>query len=258
MARFDLRAGVLMAVVLTGVVALAAIDPIPQDVRYHEFADTRTRYGIRNFWNVVSNLPFLLVGMVGMLRLPQLARPATRLGYGVICASIVLVGLGSATYHAAPSNGSLFWDRLPMTVVFMALLSLVLDERVFGRERPGVLGVLGVVGVASALYWVWSETQSQGDLRPYALVQFLPAALVPLILFMYPRRYLNTGWWLGALVCYGAAKAFEHFDGAIWDATGTVGGHALKHVAAAVAVLCIVLAVPARRRCDTGTRDATG
>lgn len=257
MATFDLRAGVLMAVVLAGVVALAAAEPIPQNARYHLFADTRTLGEFRNYWNVVSNLPFLVVGLFGLLRMPRLSHDATRIGYGVICLSTALVGLGSAYYHAAPSNGSLLWDRLPMTLVFMGLLSLVLDERVFRQARPAVLGALCAVGIASALYWAWSETQGQGDLRPYALVQFLPVVLVPLILLMYRKHYLNTGWWLGALACYATAKAFEYFDATIWDATDAVGGHALKHLAAAAAVLCIVLAVPARSSSDTRLRDAT-
>ena len=41
------------------------LPPIPQDQGYHDFADHRTMFGIPNFWNVVSNLPFVAVGAVG-------------------------------------------------------------------------------------------------------------------------------------------------------------------------------------------------
>jgi hypothetical protein len=46
---------------------------------------------------------------------------------------------------------------------------------------------------------------------------------------------------------YFVAKALEHFDIEVFFATGFMSGHAVKHVAAAVAVLCIIYAVPARR-----------
>jgi hypothetical protein len=53
-----------LAAVAAGVLFL--LPPIPQDLRYHEFADHRTVWGIPNFWNVVSNLPFLLVALWGL------------------------------------------------------------------------------------------------------------------------------------------------------------------------------------------------
>ena len=257
MFAFDLRASLLAAVVVTGGVALAWVGPIPQDLGYHQFADTRALGGLTNFWNVVSNLPFLLVAVLGLLRMRRLAYAATRTAYTVICVSIALVALGSAYYHVAPSNSTLLWDRLPMTVVFMALLSLVLNERVFRRPRPWVLWALIAAGIASALYWAWSEAQGQGDLRLYALVQFSPMVLIPLILVWYRSGYLNTAWLAAALGWYLAAKAFEHFDAQIWAVTGEAGGHALKHVAAAAAGMCIVYAVPTRHARDTRavTRD---
>ena len=36
------------------------VPPIPQPQDYHRFADQKTLLGIPNFWNVVSNLPFIL------------------------------------------------------------------------------------------------------------------------------------------------------------------------------------------------------
>src|SRR6516225_2480418 len=33
---------------------------------YHQFADQRELFGIPNFWNVISNLPFVAVGAVGL------------------------------------------------------------------------------------------------------------------------------------------------------------------------------------------------
>src|SRR5215831_20622343 len=53
----------LTAISLAG---LLLVPPIPQDQSYHQFADQRILLGIPHFWNVVSNLPFVLVGAIGL------------------------------------------------------------------------------------------------------------------------------------------------------------------------------------------------
>jgi len=58
----------LLAIVAIGSIALMlASPPIGQDPQYHEFADQRAFFGIPNFWDVVSNIPFLLVGIAGLV-----------------------------------------------------------------------------------------------------------------------------------------------------------------------------------------------
>jgi hypothetical protein len=61
------------------------------------------------------------------------------------CLAVTLVAFGSCWYHYAPTTDSLVWDRLPMAAGFMALLALVLGERVsWSLERrllwPLVIG----------------------------------------------------------------------------------------------------------------------
>ena len=171
---------------------------------------------------------------------PQLALP-----YVLICTGVILVGFGSAYYHWAPSNSTLLWDRLPMTVAFMALLGLLLEDRgVAGRRW---LWILLAAGIGSVLYWSWTETQGRGDLRPYALVQFLPMLLIPLILALFRHGHVRTSRVRAALGLFIAAKLFEHFDSTVYMTVGVIGGHAIKHLIAAAAVCCIVSAVPAAR-----------
>ncbi|MET0656656.1 MAG: hypothetical protein ABW110_00665, partial [Steroidobacteraceae bacterium] len=67
------------------------VKPIPQDPGYHLFADARQIGGIANFWNVVSNLPFLVVGIVGLLRYRRLAHGESAQAYVVLCTGVVLV-----------------------------------------------------------------------------------------------------------------------------------------------------------------------
>jgi hypothetical protein len=235
----------LLSVVLVAVVVAICLGPIPQDPAYHRFADTRRLLGIDNFWNVVSNVPFVLVGLYGMGRARRLAEPESTAGYLLLCTGVFLVGFGSAYYHLAPSNAALVWDRLPMTVAFMALLALLLAERVGGSHRLVTLGLLVGCGAATVFYWAWTEAQGRGDLRPYGLVQFLPVVLIPLLLVLFPARWIRSGWLCGAFGLYVAAKLLEHFDRQVFAATG-MGGHALKHLAAAAAALCIILAVRTR------------
>lgn len=235
-----------MVVTVLAVLGLCFVGRIPQDVGYHQFADSREIAGINSFLNVVSNLSFLLVGLFGLRRHPRLAVSESETGYLVLCIGVFLVGLGSAYYHLAPSNSSLLWDRLPMTAAFMALLSILLGERVTSGYKNASLWLLVAFGVSAALYWSWTESQGHGDLRPYVLAQFLPILLMPLILLLFPEKYLRSSLLLCAFGLYFLAKACEHFDRDIYEMTKFVSGHTLKHLVAAIAVLCIVSAVPIR------------
>ncbi len=89
--------------------------------------------GVPHAHNVVSSVAFLIVGVVGLQRLSKSSVSFTdareRWPHTVFLASVVAVGFGSVHYHLAPRHGSLFWDRLPMSLAFMSLLSAVLVER---------------------------------------------------------------------------------------------------------------------------------
>ncbi|MCQ8103607.1 ceramidase [Methylomonas sp. SURF-2] len=241
------RTTILGGIAMIASLALFLVDPISQDPAYHNFADARSLCGLANFWNVVSNLPFPVAGCLGLYRLGRLSQAQSAEAYRVMCWSVLLVGFGSAYYHANPSNDTLLWDRLPMTVAFMALFSLLLGERVLPSQNRYRLWLLVAAGVASAFYWSWTESLGRGDLRPYLLVQFLPILLMPFILLMFPERYLSNRLLLAAFALYFIAKLLEHFDSRIFSILGFMGGHAIKHVTAAVAALCIIYAVPARR-----------
>ncbi len=238
--RDEWRLWIILSVAAIGVIGSLFVPRIPQDPSYHQFADDRTLLGIPNFWNVVTNIPFVLVGILGLARVSKVV--ALRSGYLIICIGIVLVAVGSSYYHYAPSTTSLVWDRLPMTIVFMALFSAIIEDRVSNRAGRILLWPLIVVGAASVGYWHLSELQGNGDLRPYGLVQFLPMVLIPLILVLFPSRGLRTSflWW--TLVIYALSKIAEHFDLRIFEMTGIISGHSVKHLLASLAILFFVLA----------------
>jgi surface polysaccharide O-acyltransferase-like enzyme len=233
----------LGAVTVGGLAATFWVSPLPQDPAYHEFADRRTFFGTPNFWNVWSNLPFALVGAFGLGMLSRVQTPSHRSAFVVFCIAVVLVGFGSAYYHYSPSTPALVWDRLPMTVAFMALFAMVVGDRISERGGSVILWPLVLAGMASVGYWYWSETQGRGDLRAYGVVQFLPMLLMAVMLMIFRGKGRSAPWLWGALGTYVAAKVAEHFDQAIYDATGIVSGHSVKHVLGALTVLWAVFAV---------------
>ena len=244
MVRVSWRLWILATVIAGGVVGAFWLSPIAQDPTYHEFSDRRALAGIPNFWNVFSNLPFVLVGAFGLTRAFDLSRSASRTAYLILCIGVIFVGFGSAYYHYGPSTSTLLWDRLPMAVAFMALFSLVVSDRVSERLGGVMLWPLIFAGVASVGYWYWSELQGRGDLRAYGVVQFLPVVLIPLMLLLYRGQGLSAPLLWGTLVMYALAKSAEHFDQIIYESIRFLSGHSLKHLLAAIAVLWAVISVP--------------
>ena len=224
------------------------LNPFAQDPTYHAFADSRTLLGIPNFWNVVSNLPLLVVGAWGLICVatkPQFAKSLTLVWAAFFC-GLLLTAFGSGYYHLDPDNASLAWDRVAMTVGFMGLFTLVIGEYLSAAWANRLLLPLLLVGVGSVYYWLWTEVRGVGDLRPFGLVQFLPMLLVPLIMLLRRGRSDLTPWLAGMIVFYAGAKIVEYYDAPIYAAAGLMGGHALKHVLAALAGASLLLGLHRR------------
>ncbi len=139
------------------------LDPIAQDVKYHSFADQNTLLGIPNFWNVLSNLPFLITGLWGLRIIVKQKAPIAMVVFFI---GIILVGPGSAYYHWNPNNITLIWDRLPMTIAFTSFFIWILSIFISDKIKKALIPAL-LVGAASVVYWAMVD-----DLRFYAWVQF--------------------------------------------------------------------------------------
>jgi len=191
----------LYGLMIISLVALLPLPPLLQDQTYHQFADQRELFGISNFWNVISNLPFVAVGAVGLWKFH---RDATTT---VLFAGLFLTGFGSSYYHLDPNDSTLFWDRLPMTICFAAILSAVVEERVDAKAGAMLLRLLLAIGIFSLLPWRWTE-----DLRLYAWAQFFPFLALVLILRLFPPEYTGTGYWVIAAALYALAELLEFLD----------------------------------------------
>lgn len=226
----DRRLLAIAALALLALVAFFVGPPIAQDPVYHRFADTAPLLGVPNFLNVSSNLPFALVGLLGLSRLRRLnAHRSARPAWATFFAGVLLVALGSGYYHLAPDDASLVWDRLPMTLAFVALTVAILTEWAAPRLARLLLPGLAL-GLGSVLVWVQT-----GDLRLYFGVQLMPMVVAVSALALYRAPFTRTRHLALAVACYALAKLVEALDHPIYDATNFVGGHPLKHLFAAAA-----------------------
>jgi predicted membrane channel-forming protein YqfA (hemolysin III family) len=236
----QIKVGCIGLIVLFAIGIAVCLPPIPQDVAYHSFADNKMCWGIENAENVLSNIGFILAGLIGLIKIRQLPNNTITLMWRFFFIATIFVGLGSAYYHWRPANDSLVWDRLPMALCFGALTACVCTERLNARIGRLLFTPLVMSGALSVLYWWISEKNGLGDLRPYILVQYLPMILIPLLILLFPKtpKQDRTYWLL--LASYIIAKGFELSDGQIFNLTNHLfSGHTLKHFAAAAGILVL-------------------
>lgn len=238
--------------------ALLAHGPVAQWATYHVFADRRAAWGIPNAADVLSNLPFALLGLWALWTSRELPHGGSMAAWKTFAFALVCTAAGSATYHWAPHNASLAFDRLPIAWACAALLCAFLGERVDPRwSRPAVLAAALALASASVALWWWSETAGRSDLRAYLFVQFLPMLLVPAgLLLRLPRRCTSAvpaAAWRTVLGGYALAKGFEVADHAVFEQLGFVSGHTLKHLAAAAAAAWVLRAAMRAARISCGS-----
>ena len=223
--------------------ALACLGPhVPQADHYHDFADQRPLLGLVNAADVLSNLPFLLLGVWGLLATCKTPAETLRSQGGtpwllLVFGGLVLTALGSSYYHLLPGDVRVFWDRMGMVPVFAGVLGLALQSLL--NTRSAWLSALCVLLGGPLALWIWLQT---GQLLPWAVLQGAGMVLL-VVLAVWQQRSPPAAqlirWPLAAIVAwYALAKLFELGDAAVWAGSGhLVAGHALKHLAAALAVL---------------------
>ena len=237
----------LLVFTLLAVAAAFLLPAMPQPLDYHHFADQRAAFGIGNFLDVVSNVAFLLAGLAGLVVVFSgracFEFPGERWPYAVFFLGVLLTAAGSAWYHLSPDNETLFWDRLPMTIAFMGLLSSQIVDRVSVRAGLALLVPMLLVGMGSVVYWIVTERAGAGNVLPYGILQGYSVVVLLIMATLHRSRYTRANDVYFIFGWYVLAKVLESMDGEILALGHVVSGHSLKHVAAAAAgfVACRML-----------------
>jgi hypothetical protein len=201
--------------------------------------------GIPHFWNVVTNVPFTVLGVLGLLRLSRDAggRPEARRGWTAVWISTALLGPASGIYHWTPTIATLALDRVFVTAVAasIAYRAILVSRPV---ANPTLLLVL-VMAACQSTVLIWLLGASP---IPYGLLQL---ALAIYVLTVYARLSKAAGGSLslspliGLVALYALAKLCELGDELVCEQTGCIGGHPFKHLFGAAGLAFLI---PFQRR----------
>ncbi|KAL1189952.1 hypothetical protein V5N11_012712 [Cardamine amara subsp. amara] len=230
------------------IVLMIVTPTIPQSQAYHNFADQRSFFGIPNALNVISNFPFLIIGLIGLILCYypddyfRFSLRGEKVGWTCFYIGVAAVAFGSSYYHLHPDDATLLWDRLPMTIAFTSIMAIFVIERIDEHKGTYSIVPLLLAGLVSILYWRFFD-----DLRPYALVQFGPCLVIPLMAILLPPMYTQSTYWLWAAGFYLLAKVEEAADKPIYSWTHHIlSGHSLKHLCAAMVPVFLTLMLAKR------------
>lgn len=246
---YNQRGFFLLGLAVLATVCLFMHAPIAQFANYNHFADQHAWLGLPHAQNVLSNLPFLLVGIFGLIRLRRytITSAIERLCWFGFFWGVSLTAFGSGFYHLQPDNWRLVWDRIPIILSFIFLFNAIIAERISTRIAGATLIPFILYSVLAVFYWYWTQSLGVGDMRAYILVQMLPLLLLPFILWLFEAKYTH-GWMLLAVALwYLCAKFCEGFDNEIYNWTGFISGHVLKHLFAGLACAQVAWMLEKRR-----------
>ncbi|KAK4485239.1 hypothetical protein RD792_007869 [Penstemon davidsonii] len=98
------------------------------------------------------------------------------------------------------------------------------------QAKPLLLDPLTITSSLMMLALCGTAYRFFDDLRPYALVQFVPFIAIPVMAILLPPMYTHSTYWLWAAGFYLLAKIEEAADKPIYNLTHhIVSGHTIKH-----------------------------
>lgn len=215
---------------------IVLLGPVSQDQDYHNFTDQRLFLGIPNFFDVITNIFFAIVGVAGLLYLSKNKQKQAYWSWMVFFIGTVTVCFTSGYYHWDPGDATLVWDRLSLAVMFMSLVVAVLSEHIDSRFDKLLLGPMVLIGLLGVIYWAIFN-----DLRFYIWIQLTPMILIPVLLIFYASKYSSTRYLWLTFIFYLLAKIVEIYDKEIFLFNGgNISGHSLKHIFAAMGLFFIL------------------
>ncbi|KAF7817387.1 uncharacterized protein G2W53_031356 [Senna tora] len=220
---------------------------IPRSPNHHYFLDMRNLLGVPNTLNVITNFPFLVVGVLGFvfaleggvfnIRIGFLSSQAEVCAWALYYAGILGVAFGSAYYHLKPDNNRVLWDTLPMTVAYASLFSCLVIERIGQR-----IGLCCWFALLLAAFLSVAYERIYSDIRFCMIFQLIPPLAIPGVAFMYRSKYTHSIYWFWSTGIYLLAKFEAVADKKIYRVNNyVISGHSLEHLC--LAVIPILLSI---------------
>ena len=215
---------------------------------YHDFADQRTLLGLPHALDVLSNLPFAVMGAWGLWWLRRV--PLDRLGTaqrglaGLFFIGLIATAFCSSGYHLDPHDAGLCIDRVGMSLAFAGLLGLAAADRISARAGVALAALVAVAAPATALV-AWLG----GNMTPWAVLQGGGLVLLAALAMRRPQSRALGFSIIGVIAFYALAKALELADAPVFALTQQlISGHSAKHLVAALAGWPVVRALPSLAR----------
>ena len=229
--------------------ALAALLPATGlPAGYHDFADQRTLLGLPHALDVLSNLPFAVMGAWGLWWLRRV--PLDRLGTaqrglaGLLFIGLIATAFCSSGYHLDPHDAGLCIDRVGMSLAFAGLLGLAAADRISARAGVALAALVAVAAPATALV-AWLG----GNMTPWAVLQGGGLVLLAALALRRPQPRALGFSIIGVIAFYAVAKALELADAPVFALTQQlISGHSAKHLVAALAAWPVVRALQSLAR----------
>ena len=229
--------------------ALAALLPATGlPAGYHDFADQRTLLGLPHALDVLSNLPFAVMGAWGLWWLRRV--PLDRLGTaqrglaGLLFIGLIATAFCSSGYHLDPHDAGLCIDRVGMSLAFAGLLGLAAADRISARAGVALAALVAVAAPATALV-----AGMAGNMTPWAVLQGGGLVLLAALALRRPQPRALGFSIIGVIAFYAVAKALELADAPVFALTQQlISGHSAKHLVAALAAWPVVRALQSLAR----------
>jgi hypothetical protein len=231
-------------ITIVALLAIAVFGPeVTQPIHQHNFADQRFFGYLPCAADVMSNLPFALWGLAGLMVLQVVKFKRAIIGLSALFfIGLIVTAFASSWYHLQPNNDGLAIDRLGMTVAFAGLIGLAAADRASLRAGVMLSGLTLALGALSV--WVWTMS---GNVLPWLVLQFGGMALILWLATRHPIPSADGALairWCVVILIYAAAKVLELADHAVYDLTSQfVSGHSLKHIVASFAAWPVVSAL---------------
>ncbi|CAN8236667.1 unnamed protein product [Cochlearia groenlandica] len=233
----------LLGLFLFWLIIMFITPKIPLDsFRHHVFADKRNFMGVPNTLNVMTNFPFLIIGVLGFVlciggSFFNISLKGEICGWTMFYGGIASLAFGSAYYHLKPDDNRIFYDTFPILIAYSSLFSSFLVERAGETVGLSCLFLLLFISFLSVAY-----ARVFNDLRLCMTFQLIPCLVIPVLTVLLPPKYTHSSFWLWATAAYVIAEIEGLADNKIYNVDRyVISGHSLGHLCSAVAVVLLTI-----------------